>query len=76
MRTVDANPGATIRWEEGEFYFHASATIDGESLAIRVPLGDGRYHAQIVVERIVLPAIAWRPLDQAPEPAPVDFSDI
>ena len=74
MRTLDANPGSTIRWEEGEFYFHASATIDGEAVAIRVPLGDGRYHFQIVVERIGLPAIAHRPLDGVP--APVDFSDI
>tara|TARA_R110000822_G_scaffold27790_3_gene82681 strand:+ start:3974 stop:4225 length:252 start_codon:yes stop_codon:yes gene_type:complete len=64
MRDTLAHPGSAIRHEEGEFYLLASATIDGESHSIRVPLGDGRYLAEQVMEKIVGPAISPRVLDR------------
>lgn len=64
MRDLDALPGLTIKREEDEFYAYASVHVDGESLSIRIPLGDGRYLAQIVHDRIVCPAIAPRITDQ------------
>lgn len=70
MKTLDALPGVTLRFEEGEFYAFASVNLDGEGYSVRVPLGDGRYHAEMVMQRIVAPAIAPRKLD------PVDFSEI
>ena len=70
MRTVDALPGLTITFEEGEFYAFASLHLDGEAYSVRIPLGDGRYHVEMVMARIVAPAIAPRPLD------PVDFSEV
>ena len=70
MRTVDALPGLTITFEEGEFYAFATANLGGESYSVRIPLGDGRYHVEQVMARIVAPAIAPRPLD------PVDFSEV
>ena len=76
MKTLDTYPGIALRWEEGEYYAFATATIEGEAYQLRIPLGDGRYFAQIVTERIILPAIASRPLDPdltEMEAAPVDF---
>ena len=70
MKSVDALPGVTIAFEEGEFYAFASVHLDGEAYSVRIPLGDGRYHAETVMQRIVAPAIAPRKLD------PVDFSEI
>lgn len=70
MKSIDATPGLTIRFEEGEFYAFATASIDGEAYSIRTPLGDGRYLVETVMARIVAPAIAPRPLD------PVDFSEV
>ena len=70
MKSVDALPGVTIKFEEGEFYAFASVNLDGEGYSVRIPLGDGRYHAETVMQRIVAPAIAPRKLD------PVDFSEI
>lgn len=70
MKTLDALPGVTIKYEEGEFYAFASVNLEGEGYSVRIPLGDGRYHAEMVMQRIVGPAIAPRKLD------PVDFSEI
>lgn len=70
MKSVDATPGLLIKFEEGEFYGFATANLDGEAYSIRIPLGDGRYHVEQVMARIVAPAIAPRPLD------PVDFSEV
>lgn len=78
MKTVDTYPGIALRWEEGECYAFASAVIEGEAYSLRIPLGDGRYHAQVVTERIILPAIAKRPLDPEwteLESAPVDHDE-
>jgi len=62
MRSVEGKSWA-LHHEEGEFYIEVSCVIDGEAFAVRTPCGDGRYLAEIVVERIVAPAIASRPLD-------------
>ena len=81
MKTVHALPGMPIKFEEGEFYAYASLHLDGEGYSVRIPLGDGRYHATLVWERIVAPALGANPLEnwkaKHGEPvAPIDFSEV
>ena len=81
MRVVHALPGMPIKFEEGEFYGYASLHLDGEAYSVRIPLGNGRYHADTVWERIISPALGANPLERWKakhgEPvAPIDFSEV
>lgn len=62
MRQIDANPGCTISHHEDEYFIYGTINVDGEAFEVRIPIGDGAYHAQIVFERIVLPRLG-KPVD-------------
>lgn len=72
MRYVDGSSWSLVR-EDGELILESSVTIGGETFAVRVPCGDGRYLAQRVHELIIAPAIAFRPLDPPEIVNPNDF---
>jgi hypothetical protein len=60
MKDLDTAVPPSLHREEGEFYLHCAFQYGGESYLLRVPLGDGRYHAERVMQLIVAPAIAPR----------------
>lgn len=89
MKDLDTECPPTLTLQEGEFYITTTFNLDGTTYAVRAPIGDGRYHAERVMDLIVAPAISPRPLDklpmvpfcrlarqERPPLAPVDVSEI
>lgn len=66
MKDLDTEVPPTLSYEEGEFFITTTFNLDGQTYAVRAPIGDGRYHAERVMALIVSPAIAPRPLDRLP----------
>lgn len=64
MTPIYTRTPPTIRHEKGGYVLDVVATIEGVQYRITAPLGDGRYHFEMVVDRIVAPAIAPRPTDR------------
>ena len=69
VRQVSTNTPPALTGGRGAWSYTVAVTIDGQPYEVKVPIGDGRYHAERMFELIVGPLIAPRPLD----PAPVDF---
>lgn len=64
MQPIYSRTPPTIRKEGKDFVLDVVATINGVQYRITAPLGDGRYHAESVFERIMAPAIAPRVTDR------------
>lgn len=65
MRLIAANPGCTISHHEDEYFVYGTFNWEGEAFEVRIPIGDGAYHAQLVFERIILPRLKQPPDDEA-----------